>query len=74
MLSQSSEKGRIQRIRGMYDSERQVKDLIDLEELEEGFLEREKKGFIKGIIVASDVSKCGNRRGGEGRGRGYRLE
>ena len=75
MLSQSSEKGRIQRIRGMYDSERQVKDLIDLEELEENDNEGIEVPYydFETILEATDNFSNANKLGRGGYGPVYKV-
>lgn len=75
MFSQSSDKGRIQRIRGMYDSERQVKDLIDLEELEENDNEGIEVPYydFETILEATDNFSNANKLGRGGYGPVYKV-
>ncbi|KAI9094172.1 hypothetical protein K1719_026754 [Acacia pycnantha] len=73
-MAHKKDRGRVQRIRGMYDSERQVKDLIDLEELEE----KDNEGIevpyfdFETILAATDDFSDANKLGRGGYGPVYK--
>ncbi|KAK4255410.1 hypothetical protein QN277_008413 [Acacia crassicarpa] len=74
IMAHKKDRGRVQRIRGMYDSERQVKDLIDLGELEE----KDNEGIevpyfdFETILAATDDFSDANKLGRGGYGSVYK--